>query len=150
MGVRQHLCSRRKRAKALNSPRMGAPTVNPRTSRVKEALTEAVKRLRATFADFAFQCTGNPHAHSNIHIHSSATAAASMSLASFHQRWRCKPSTRISTAPKRSNLVGSWVYNLRDYATTFDFLKRAKAIDFQCLELGSPTSIRWKRSTRHL
>ena len=25
-------------------------------------------------------------------------------------------------------LVGSWVYTLRDYATTFDFLKRAKAI----------------------
>jgi Zn-dependent alcohol dehydrogenase len=25
-------------------------------------------------------------------------------------------------------LVGSWVYTLRDYATTFDFLKRAKGI----------------------
>ena len=24
--------------------------------------------------------------------------------------------------------MGSWVYTLRDYATTFDFLKRAKAI----------------------
>ncbi|CUQ56928.1 Uncharacterised protein [Dorea longicatena] len=25
-------------------------------------------------------------------------------------------------------MVGSWVYTLRDYATTFDFLKRAKGI----------------------
>ena len=24
--------------------------------------------------------------------------------------------------------MGSWVYTLRDYATTFDFLKRAKGI----------------------
>ncbi len=29
---------------------------------------------------------------------------------------------------KEITLVGSWVYTLRDYATTFDFLKRAKAI----------------------
>ena len=31
-------------------------------------------------------------------------------------------------AQKEITLVGSWVYTLRDYATTFDFLKRAKAI----------------------
>ena len=29
---------------------------------------------------------------------------------------------------KEITLVGSWVYTLRDYATTFDFLKRAQAI----------------------
>ena len=29
---------------------------------------------------------------------------------------------------KEITVVGSWVYTLRDYATTFDFLKRAKAI----------------------
>ena len=29
---------------------------------------------------------------------------------------------------KEITTVGSWVYTLRDYATTFDFLKRAKAI----------------------
>ena len=29
---------------------------------------------------------------------------------------------------KEITIVGSWVYNLRDYVTTFDFLKRAKGI----------------------
>ncbi len=32
-------------------------------------------------------------------------------------------------------LVGSWVYTLRDYATTFDFLKRAIAIGLPIKEL---------------
>ena len=36
---------------------------------------------------------------------------------------------------KEINLVGSWVYNLRDYATTFDFLKRAKAIGLPMSDL---------------
>jgi Zn-dependent alcohol dehydrogenase len=31
--------------------------------------------------------------------------------------------------------VGSWVYTLRDYATTFDFLKRAKGIGLPMAEL---------------
>ena len=35
--------------------------------------------------------------------------------------------------PKRSLIVGSWVYTLRDYVTTFDFLKSAK-------EIGLPMS----------
>ena len=36
---------------------------------------------------------------------------------------------------KEINLVGSWVYTLRDYATTFDFLKRAKAIGLPMSDL---------------
>ena len=36
---------------------------------------------------------------------------------------------------EEDDLVGSWVYNLRDYATTFDFLKRAKAIGLPMSEL---------------
>jgi Zn-dependent alcohol dehydrogenase len=32
-------------------------------------------------------------------------------------------------------MVGSWVYTLRDYATTFDFLKRAKGIGLPVTEL---------------
>ena len=32
-------------------------------------------------------------------------------------------------------MVGSWVYTLRDYATTFDFLKRAKGIGLPLNEL---------------
>ena len=36
---------------------------------------------------------------------------------------------------KEITLVGSWVYTLRDYATTFDFLKRAKGIGLPMDEL---------------
>ena len=36
---------------------------------------------------------------------------------------------------KEITLVGSWVYTLRDYATTFDFLKRAQAIGLPIKEL---------------
>ena len=36
---------------------------------------------------------------------------------------------------KEITTVGSWVYTLRDYATTFDFLKRAKAIGLPMSEL---------------
>jgi len=32
-------------------------------------------------------------------------------------------------------LVGFWVYTLRDYATTFDFLKRAKGIGLPMAKL---------------
>ena len=36
---------------------------------------------------------------------------------------------------KEITIVGSWVYTLRDYATTFDFLKRAQAIGLPIKEL---------------
>ena len=36
---------------------------------------------------------------------------------------------------KEITIVGSWVYTLRDYVTTFDFLKRANAIGLPMSEL---------------
>ena len=36
---------------------------------------------------------------------------------------------------KEITLVGSWVYTLRDYATTFDFIKRALGIGLPIKEL---------------
>ena len=36
---------------------------------------------------------------------------------------------------KEITIVGSWVYTLRDYATTFDFLKSAKEIGLPMSEL---------------
>ena len=36
---------------------------------------------------------------------------------------------------KEITIVGSWVYTLRDYATTFDFLKSAKQIGLPMSEL---------------
>ena len=117
--------------------RMGADTtVNFMNFKGIEALAEAVKEAQGGhLADFAFQCTGNPHAHANISTNLSATAAVFASLVSS-STVEMLPSTRTSTsAPKRSTLVGSWVYNLRDYATTFDFLKRANAIGLPMSEL---------------
>ena len=73
--------------------------------------------------------------HMPISINLSATAAASASLDSSSMA-EMLPSTRtLISAPKRSPSVGSWVYTLRDYVTTFDFLKRAKAIGLPMSEL---------------
>ena len=75
--------------------------------------------------------------HIPTFINSSATAAVFASLVSS-STVETQPLTRTSTSAffsKEINLVGSWVYNLRDYATTFDFLKRAKAIGLPMSEL---------------
>ena len=78
-------------------------SVNFKEHKGIEALTAAVQeKCDGHLADFAFQCTGSPAGHSNI-----------------YKFIRC--SKEITT-------VGSWVYTLRDYATTFDFLKSAKRI----------------------
>ena len=49
----------------------------------------------------------------------------------FHTR--CPKACDICS--KEITIVGSWVYTLRDYVTTFDFLKRANAIGLPMSEL---------------
>ena len=69
MGV-HNICAVDGNEKRLEfAKRMGAnTTVNFMNFKGIEALTEAVKEAQGGhLADFAFQCTGNPHAHSNIY-----------------------------------------------------------------------------------
>ena len=115
MGV-ENICAVDGNAKRLEfAKKMGAEvSVDFTQYKGIEALTEAVKEAQGGhLADFAFQCTGNPHAHANIY----------------------KFIRNGGGLCKEINLVGSWVYNLRDYATTFDFLKRAKAIGLPMSDL---------------
>ncbi len=108
---------------------MGATqTVNFKDHKGIEALTEGVKAcFDGHLADFAFQCTGSPVAHSNIYKFI-RNGGGLCELGFFINGGDATINPHFDICSKEITLVGSWVYTLRDYATTFDFLKRAKGI----------------------
>ena len=108
---------------------MGATsTVNFKEHKGIEALTDAVKNAFGGYlADFAFQCTGSPVAHSNIYKFIRAGGGL-CELGFFINGGDATINPHFDICSKEITTVGSWVYTLRDYATTFDFLKRAKGI----------------------
>lgn len=85
-------------------------------------------------ADFAFQCTGNPAAHANIYKFI-RNGGGLCELGFFVNGGDATINPHFDLCSKEITLVGSWVYTLRDYATTFDFLKRAKGIGLPLAEL---------------
>ena len=109
--------------------KMGAETsVNFMEHKGIDALAGAVKdALGGHLADFAFQCTGSPVAHSNIYKFI-RNGGGLCELGFFINGGDATINPHFDLCSKEITLVGSWVYTLRDYATTFDFLKRAKAI----------------------
>ena len=109
--------------------KMGAETsVNFMEHKGIDALAGAVKdALGGHLADFAFQCTGSPVAHSNIYKFI-RNGGGLCELRFFINGGDATINPHFDLCSKEITLVGSWVYTLRDYATTFDFLKRAKAI----------------------
>lgn len=116
--------------------RMGAnQTVNFMELKGIEALTEGVKAsFGGHLADFAFQCTGNPHAHANIYKFI-RNGGGLCELGFFINGGDATINPHFDLCSKEITLVGSWVYTLRDYVTTFDFLKRALAIGLPLKEL---------------
>ena len=94
---------------------MGASdTVNFKDHKGIEALAGAVEaKFDGHLADFAFQCTGSPMAHANIYKFIRNGGDATIN-------------PHFDICSKEITIVGSWVYTLRDYATTFEFLKSAK------------------------
>ncbi len=108
---------------------MGAgKTVNFKEHKGIEALAGAVKNAFGGYeADFAFQCTGSPAAHSNIYKFI-RNGGGLCELGFFINGGDATINPHFDLCAKEITLVGSWVYTLRDYATTFDFIKRAKAI----------------------
>lgn len=70
-----------------------------------------------------------------ISISSSETAADFVNLVSLSTAVTLPINPHFDLCSKEITLVGSWVYTLRDYATTFDFLKRAIAIGLPIKEL---------------
>lgn len=100
-----------------------------------EALTKAVEdSFGGHLADFAFQCTGNPKAHANIYKFI-RNGGGLCELGFFVNGGDATINPHFDLCSKEINLVGSWVYTLRDYGTTFDFLKRAKAIGLPVTDL---------------
>ena len=100
-----------------------------------EALTEGVKAaFGGHLADFGFQCTGNPKAHANIYKFI-RNGGGLCELGFFINGGDAVINPHFDLCSKEITLVGSWVYTLRDYVNTFEFLKRAKAIGLPVTEL---------------
>jgi len=108
---------------------MGAgETVNFKDHKGIEALTGAVQNAFGGYlADFAFQCTGSPIAHANIYKFI-RNGGGLCELGFFINGGDATINPHFDICAKEITTVGSWVYTLRDYVTTFDFLKRAKGI----------------------
>lgn len=108
---------------------MGATeVVNFKNYNGVEELAEGVKKAFGGYeADFAFQCTGSPVAHSNIYKFI-RNGGGLCELGFFINGGDATINPHFDICAKEITTVGSWVYTLRDYATTFDFLKRAKGI----------------------
>ncbi|MBE6610841.1 MAG: theronine dehydrogenase [Ruminococcaceae bacterium] len=108
---------------------MGASeTVNFKEHKGVEALAGAVKDAFGGYlADFAFQCTGSPVAHANIYKFI-RNGGGLCELGFFINGGDATINPHFDICSKEITTVGSWVYTLRDYVTTFDFLKRAKGI----------------------
>ena len=108
---------------------MGAcAVVNFKDHKGIEALADAVKDAFGGYlADFAFQCTGSPVAHANIYKFI-RNGGGLCELGFFINGGDATINPHFDICAKEITTVGSWVYTLRDYATTFDFLKRAKGI----------------------
>ena len=116
--------------------RMGAEkSVDFRNFKGADALGKAVyDAFGGHYADFGFQCTGNPMAHANIYK-MIRKGGGLCELGFFINGGDATINPHFDLCAKEITLVGSWVYTLRDYATTFDFLKRAQAIGLPLKEL---------------
>ncbi len=108
---------------------MGATaTVNFKNYKDRDELAKAVEASFGGYlADFAFQCTGSPVAHANIYKFI-RNGGGLCELGFFINGGDATINPHFDICAKEITVVGSWVYTLRDYATTFDFLARAKAI----------------------
>ena len=116
--------------------KMGADkTVNFTEYKGIEALAGAVSdSFGGHLADFAFQCTGSPVAHANIYKFI-RNGGGLCELGFFINGGDATINPHFDICSKEITIVGSWVYTLRDYATTFDFLKRANAIGLPMKDL---------------
>ena len=136
MGI-QNICAVDGEQKRLDfAKKMGAKyTVNFKDHKGIEALAGAVKdAFGGHQADFAFQCTGSPVAHANIYKFI-RNGGGLCELGFFINGGDATINPHFDICSKEITIVGSWVYTLRDYATTFDFLKSAKEIGLPMSEL---------------
>ncbi len=116
--------------------RLGATdSVNFQDYKGAEEMAGGIKeKFGGHLADFAFQCTGSPVGHSNIYKFI-RNGGGLCELGFFINGGDATINPHFDICSKEITTVGSWVYTLRDYATTFDFLKSANAIGLPMKEL---------------
>ena len=103
---------------------------------IEEMAVACNEKFDGHLADFAFQCTGSPVGHSNIYKFI-RNGGGLCELGFFINGGDATINPHFDICSKEITTVGSWVYTLRDYATTFDFLKSAKALGLPISELIS-------------
>jgi len=120
--------------------KMGASaTVNFKNYSTPETLADAVKTaLGGYYADFAFQCTGAAVAHANVYKFI-RKGGGLCELGFFVDGGGAQINPHFDICAKEITVVGSWVYTLRDYATTFDFIKSANDIGLPLKDLITHT-----------
>ncbi len=140
MGVQQIVAVDGEQKRLDFAKKMGATgTVNFKDHKGIEALANAVKdQFGGHLADFAFQCTGSPAGHSNIYKFI-RNGGGLCELGFFVNGGDATINPHFDICSKEITTVGSWVYTLRDYATTFEFLKGAKKIGLPMDELITHT-----------
>ena len=134
MGV-HNICAVDGNEKRLEfAKRMGAnTTVNFMNFKGIEALTEAVKEAQGGhLADFAFQCTGNPHAHSNIYKFI-RNGGGLCELGFFINGGDATINRTSTSAPKRSTLLVPGYTTSETMQQHLISLREQKQSDFQCL-----------------
>ncbi|SET18338.1 L-iditol 2-dehydrogenase [Natronincola peptidivorans] len=115
---------------------LGATKIlNFKNYRSTEELISAVKEITTgKGCDFAFQCTGVPQAASNIWKFVKRGGGL-CEVGFFVDNGDCTINPHWDICQKEITVVGSWIYTIQDYPTTFDFLKRANEIGLPVEEL---------------
>lgn len=109
--------------------RLGAEEiVNFKVLTTLEQRVEAVKNMTdGVGADFAFQCTGNPHAASDVYKYI-RRGGGLCEMGFFVNNGECTINPHFDLCNKEIMLVGSWDYGAHEYPNAIAFMKRAKGI----------------------
>jgi len=136
MGIQNIITVDGNEARLEFSKRLGATdTVNFKDYDGAEGMAKGIEeKWQGNLADFAFQCTGSPAGHANIYKFI-RNGGGLCELGFFINGGDATINPHFDICSKEITTVGSWVYTLRDYATTFDFLKGAKSIGLPINEL---------------
>lgn len=115
--------------------RLGAGnTFNFRDYKSFNEMLEAIQALTNGGVDFAFQCTGVPSAASTIYK-MIRRGGGLCEVGFFVDNGDATINPHHDICNKEITVVGSWVYTFADYATTLDFIRRAKGIGLPFEEL---------------
>ncbi|HEX2985578.1 MAG TPA: zinc-binding dehydrogenase, partial [Caproiciproducens sp.] len=123
--------------KRLNFARkLGADeVVNFKELPTLEQRVEAVKSMTdGAGADFAFQCTGNPHAASDIYKYI-RRGGGLCEMGFFVNNGECTINPHFDLCNKEIMLVGSWDYGAHEYPNAIAFMDRAKKLGIPLEEL---------------